>query len=50
MHVCSLNFSDPTLLSLDNKTFDPDYDVYRYNYDNKWGKPAASLSVPTLIS
>ncbi|KAL1985427.1 hypothetical protein VTN96DRAFT_7870 [Rasamsonia emersonii] len=31
-----LNFSDPTLLSLDNKTFDPEYDVYKYDYDNKW--------------
>ncbi|KAL1966153.1 hypothetical protein VTN77DRAFT_4705 [Rasamsonia byssochlamydoides] len=31
-----LNFSDPTLLSLGNKTFNPDYDVYKYDYENKW--------------
>ncbi|KAL2012820.1 hypothetical protein VTN00DRAFT_345 [Thermoascus crustaceus] len=31
-----LNFSDPTLLSLGNRTFNPDYDVYEYDYVNEW--------------
>lgn len=31
-----LNFSDPTLLSLGNRTFNPDYDVFEYDYVNEW--------------
>ncbi|KAJ9221105.1 CAZyme family AA1 [Paecilomyces variotii] len=31
-----LDFADPTLLDVNNRTFNPDYDVEKYDFDNEW--------------
>ncbi|KAL1847322.1 hypothetical protein Plec18170_008670 [Paecilomyces lecythidis] len=31
-----LDFADPTLLDVHNRTFNPDYDVEKYDFDNEW--------------
>jgi hypothetical protein len=42
-----LNFGDPTILNLDNKTWNPEYCIINENYDDKWSKRnLPALSVP----
>lgn len=34
----ALNFFNPSILNLDNTTFDPAYAIVEYDYDDKWGQ------------
>lgn len=45
---CRIDFSDPTILDVNNRTFNPDYDVERYDFKNEWSTCLASHPICTL--